>query len=143
MLHLRRPAVKWQMFDVRSRRSDAVFYLVVVYQVENQVYVSVYGLVLSQLRFHSVQPVDKSLESICELAGEQQGLLQLVLSAGENKSVEIKVYSKILQMVPLVVGGTRYGKKKKFPYLSTDLPQTVSHLSLSSLSMSSSFWLSS
>lgn len=28
-------------------------------------------------------------------------------------------------------------------YLSTDFPQTVSHLSLSSLSMSSSFWLSS
>ncbi len=28
-------------------------------------------------------------------------------------------------------------------YLSTDLPQTVSHLSLSSLSMLSSFWLSS
>lgn len=50
-------------------------YLVVVYQVENQVYVSVYGLVLSQLRFHSVQPVDERLESICKLPGEQQGLL--------------------------------------------------------------------
>lgn len=63
-----------------------VFYLVVVYQVENQVYVSMYGLVLSQLRFHSVQPVNESLESVCKLAGEQQGLLKLVLSAGEHKS---------------------------------------------------------
>lgn len=30
-----------------------------------------------------------------------------------------------------------------YSYLSTDLPQTVSHLSLSSLNMSSNFWLSS
>ena len=63
-----------------------VFYLVVVYEVENQVYVSMYGLVLSQLRFHSVQPVNESLESVFKLAREQQGLLQLVLSAGDNKS---------------------------------------------------------
>ena len=61
------------------------FYLVVVYQVENQVYVSMNGLVLSQLRFHFIQPVNESLEGVCELAGEEQGLLQLVLSAGEDK----------------------------------------------------------
>lgn len=61
-----------------------VSYLVVVYQVENQVNVSVYGLVLRQLGFHSVQPVNESLQSICKLAGEQQGLLKLVLSAGEE-----------------------------------------------------------
>lgn len=67
-------------------QTDVVFYLVVVYQVEDQVYVSVYGLVLSQLRFHSVQPVNKSLESVCKLSGEQQGLLQFVLSAAEKKS---------------------------------------------------------
>lgn len=65
------------------------FYLVVVYQVENQVYVSMYGLVLSQLRLHLVQPVNKSLESICKLAREQQGLLQLVLSARANKSFTV------------------------------------------------------
>lgn len=64
-----------------------VLYLVVVYQVQNQVYVSVHWLVLSQLRFHSVQPVNKSLEGVCKLAREQQGLLQLVLSAGEHKSL--------------------------------------------------------
>lgn len=57
-------------------------YLMVVYQVENQVYVPMDRLVFSQLRLHSVQPVDQSLEGVCELAGEQQGLLQLVLSAG-------------------------------------------------------------
>lgn len=61
----------------------------VVYQVENQVYVSVHGLVLSQLRFHSVQPVNESLESVRKLAGEQQSLLQFVLSAGKNKSVTV------------------------------------------------------
>lgn len=60
-------------------------YLVVVYQIENQVYVSVYWLVLSQLRFHFIQPVDECLEGICKLTREQQGLLQLVLSAGEHK----------------------------------------------------------
>ena len=59
-------AVAWSCFDS---------YLVVVYQVENQVYVSMHGLVLSQLRFHSVQPVNESLESVCKLAGKQQGLL--------------------------------------------------------------------
>lgn len=64
--------------------SGVFSYLVVVYQVENQVYVSVYGLVLSQLRFHSVQPVNESLESVCKLAREQQGLLKLVLSVGEH-----------------------------------------------------------
>lgn len=61
----------------------------VVYQVEHQVYVSVYRLVLSQLRFHSVQPVNESLESVCKLAGEQQSLLQLVLSGVENKSLAV------------------------------------------------------
>lgn len=69
-------AVAWSCF---------VSYLVVVYQVENQVYVSMYRLVLSQLRFHSVQPVNESLESVCKLAGKQQGLLQLVLSAEERR----------------------------------------------------------
>lgn len=68
---------------------SGVFYLVVVYQIENQVYVSMDGLVLSQLRLHSVQPVNESLESVCELAGEQQGLLKLVLSAGEHKSLTV------------------------------------------------------
>lgn len=58
----------------------------VVDQVENQVYVSVYGLVLSQLRLHSVQPVDQSLQSVCELTREQQSLLQLVLPAGQKNS---------------------------------------------------------
>lgn len=61
-------------------------YLVVVYQVEDQVYVSVHGLVLGQLRLHSVQPVNESLERVCKLSGEQQGFLQLVLSAGDHKS---------------------------------------------------------
>lgn len=45
-----------------------IFYLVVVYKVEDQVYISMYGLVLSQLRFHSVKPVNQGLESICKLA---------------------------------------------------------------------------
>lgn len=45
-----------------------VIYLVVVYQVEDQVDVSVHRLVLSQLRFHSVEPVDESLQSVCELS---------------------------------------------------------------------------
>lgn len=67
------------------------FYLVVVYQVEHQVYVSVYRLVLSQLRFHSVQPVNESLESVCKLTGEQQGLLELVLSGVQNKSLAVNV----------------------------------------------------
>lgn len=70
-------------------KAAVVVYLVVIYQVENQVYVSMHGLVLSQLRLHSVQPVNKRLESVCKLAGEQKGLLQLVLSAGENKSFSV------------------------------------------------------
>lgn len=61
------------------------FYLMVVYQVENQVNVSMYRLVLSQLRLHLIQPVDESLEGICKLTREQQGLLQFVLSADEHK----------------------------------------------------------
>lgn len=56
-------------------KAAVVVYLVVIYQVENQVYVSMYGLVVSQLRLHSVQPVNKRLESVCKLAGEQKGLL--------------------------------------------------------------------
>lgn len=44
------------------------FYLVVVYQVKNQVYVSMHGLVLGQLRLHSVEPVNESLERICKLS---------------------------------------------------------------------------
>lgn len=60
-------------------------YLVVIHQVENQINVSMHGLVLSQLRFHFIQPVDESLEGVCKLTGEQQGLLQLVLSAAENQ----------------------------------------------------------
>ncbi len=70
-------------------RLCVVVYLVVVYEVENQVYVSVYGLVLSQLRLHSVQPVNESLESVSKLAGEQQCLLKLVLPAGEHKSLSV------------------------------------------------------
>lgn len=62
------------------------FYLVVVDQVKNQVYVSVHGLVLGQLRLHSVEPVNESLERICKLSGEEQGFLQLVLSAGDHES---------------------------------------------------------
>lgn len=46
-----------------------------------------YRLVLSHLRFHSVQPVNESLESVCKLAGEQQGLLEFVLSAGGHISL--------------------------------------------------------
>lgn len=64
----------------------AVFYLVVVYEIEDQVYVSMYWLVLSQLRLNSVQPVNEGLQGVCKLSGEQQGLLQLVLSAGEHDS---------------------------------------------------------
>lgn len=78
-----------QMWDILCVWSGDVFYLVVVYQVENQVNVSMYWLVLSQLRFHSVQPVNESLESICKLAGEQQGLLKLVLSAEEHISLTL------------------------------------------------------
>lgn len=61
----------------------------VVHEVENQVYVSMYRLVLSQLRFHSVQPVNESLESVCKLAGEQQGLFQLVLSTEKDKLLTV------------------------------------------------------
>lgn len=64
----------------------AVFYLVVVYEIEDQVYVSMYWLVLSQLWLDSVQPVNESLQSVRKLSREQQGLLQLVLSAGEHDS---------------------------------------------------------
>ncbi|TNN67208.1 hypothetical protein EYF80_022546 [Liparis tanakae] len=53
------------------------YYNAIPSAVENQVDVSVDGLVLSQLRLHSVQPVNESLESVFELAREQQGLLQL------------------------------------------------------------------
>ena len=42
-------------------------YLVVVDQVEHQVYVPVDGLVLSHLRLHLVQPVDERLQGLCEL----------------------------------------------------------------------------
>lgn len=129
---------KWaneQKKEILGLRCGAVLYLVVVYQVENQVYVSVYGLVLSQLRFHSVQPVNKSLESICKLAGEQQGLFQLVLSAVQNKIFTVRLFSGRWNEIQRSLG--------EHPHLSTDFPQTVSHLSLSSLSMSSSFCLSS
>lgn len=123
--------------------SGVVVYLVVVYQVENQVYVSVYGLVLSQLRFHPVQPVNESLEGVCKLAGEQQGLLKLVLPAGEHKS--LRVNEGVFRSTAHSRATSRWGKiqqqmrKDVYAYLSIDLPQTVSHLSLSSLSMSSSF----
>lgn len=53
----------------------------VVYQVQNQVDVSMNWLVLSHLWLHPVQPVNESLQSVFELAGEQQCLLQLVLPA--------------------------------------------------------------
>lgn len=61
-------------------------YLVVVDEVEDQVDVSVHGLVLGQLGLHPVQPVNESLESVCKLSGEQQGFLQLILSAGDHES---------------------------------------------------------
>lgn len=83
-------STKWDILGALGHAavvwSGIVFYLVVVYQVENQVYVSMHGLVLSHLRLHSVEPINESLESVCKLAGEQQGLLKLVLSAGEHKS---------------------------------------------------------
>ena len=74
-------------------------YLVGVYQVEDQVYVSVYGLVLSQLRLHPVQPVNESLESVCKLSREQQGLLKLVLSAREHRSITVNEESLIVSIV--------------------------------------------
>lgn len=110
-------------------------YLVAVYEVEDQVYVSVHWLVLSQLRLHSVQPVNQSLQGVRELSGEQQRLLQLVLPARERKD---SVNSSRLGDWEAEVEG-----RGGLPYLSTDLPHTVSHLSLNSLSMSSSFCLSS
>lgn len=61
-------------------------YLVAVYEVEDQVYVSVHRLVLGQLRLHSVKPVDQSLQGVRELSGEQQRLLQLVLPARERRN---------------------------------------------------------
>lgn len=61
-------------------------YLVAVYEVEDQVYVSVHRLVLGQLRLHSVEPVDQSLQGVRELSGEQQRLLQLVLPARERRN---------------------------------------------------------
>lgn len=68
-----------------DQQKCVILYLVGVYQVENQINVSMHGLVLSQLRLHFIQPVNESLEGIGKLPGEQQGLLQLVLSAEENK----------------------------------------------------------
>ena len=52
----------------------------VVHEVEHEVDVSVDGLVVSQLWLHLVQPVYERLQCLCELAREQQRLLQLVLS---------------------------------------------------------------
>lgn len=94
------------------------------------------GLVLGQLWFHSVQPVGESLESVSKLSREQQRLLQFVLSARENKqSMTRTSWVKAQPDIGL--------DKWRHSYLSTDFPQTVSHLSLSSLSISSSFWVSS
>lgn len=64
----------------------SVSYLVAVYEVEDQVYVSVHRLVLGQLRLHSVQPVDQRLQGVSELSREQQRLLQLVLPERERKT---------------------------------------------------------
>lgn len=93
LLKTKLPSVstKWDILGALGHAVvwSGLFYLVVVYQVENQVYVSMNRLVLSHLRFHSVQPVNESLESVCKLAREQQGLLKLVLSAGEHKSLTV------------------------------------------------------
>lgn len=46
-----------------------------VHQVGHQIQISMYWLVLSQLRLNAIQPVHQGLESLCKLAGEKQGLL--------------------------------------------------------------------
>lgn len=119
--------------------SVGALYLVVVYQVENQVYISMNWLVLSHLWFNSIEPVNERLQSICKLAREQQGLFQLILS-GKNKSLS---YWKASSNSASSVTSSYWDRRTQSTYFSIDLPQTVSHLSLSSLSMSSSFWLSS
>lgn len=47
------------------------------------------GLVFSQLRLYPVQPVHQGLQSLCELAGEQQSLLQLVLSGWRREDKQL------------------------------------------------------
>lgn len=50
-----------------------------IHQVHDQVQVSMDRLVLSQLRFHLVEPVHQSLQCIHELPREQESFFQLVL----------------------------------------------------------------
>ena len=66
-----------------------MLYLVFVYKVVHNVFVSTNRDVLSQLGLRSVQPVVQSLESISESAWEEQSLLQLVLP--EEKQTRNKV----------------------------------------------------
>lgn len=47
--------------------------------MQDKVYVPMNRLIFSQLRFNFIEPVDKSLQRVCELTWEQQSLLQLVL----------------------------------------------------------------
>lgn len=54
-----------------------------VNEIQDEVYVPVYRLIFSQLWFHFIQPVDESLQCVCELTREQQSFLQLVLSEGK------------------------------------------------------------
>lgn len=84
-------------------------YLVAVYEVEDQVNVSVHRLILSQLRLHSVQPIDQSLQGVRELSGEQKRLLQLVLPAREQNTQSAAVRRT----------GSRRGERRGRGYLTS------------------------
>lgn len=67
------------------------FYLVTVNEIKDQVYISMYWLVLGQLRLHSVQPVNQGLKGISKLTREQQCLLKLVLPERKHRSLFVKI----------------------------------------------------
>lgn len=65
-----------------------------VHEVGDQVQVSMDRLIFCKLRFHTIQPIYKSLESLCKLTREQQSFLQLVLP-GYKKFIEIDTSRKV------------------------------------------------
>lgn len=68
-------------------------YLVTVDEIEHQVYISMYWLVLGQLRLHSVQPVNQGLQGISKLTREQQRLFQFVLPERKYTSLLVKIHN--------------------------------------------------
>lgn len=70
-------------------------YLVGIHEVHDQVQVPMDRLVFGQLRLHLVQPVHQGLKGVHELAGEEEGLFQLVLPAGREKAKEVLVPSQL------------------------------------------------